>query len=316
MNKEQRIQERNNLNQSINRPPQRTLNREITFFNFQLLKFLSNCNTETLKKVLPSLRTDSPRSKSQVDSTSYDTEDILNYQINEDSIRARGFLKYRYNYQPPRDVKNSVLKTASEVLCDETDGVADLTQFVFNDNNVKSKVVFGSCYLKLRRSSITVKISVSFKCWLQIILRLSEQFKHCPTNSRLMHIKSVQDLIDFYEEPVENVTSYTKLARMVTKPRNVYMMEQAHRFHPEDVEAWHGGVTAFPGTGGSVVGLRNKRLLRQFQPKSDWFDYEDQTFDYTRPEKDMPWDPEIARRMDRYPNKRFDIKRKLFIRTS
>ncbi|KAE9420754.1 hypothetical protein Angca_000360, partial [Angiostrongylus cantonensis] len=243
---------------------------------------------ETLKKVLPSLRTDSPRSKSQVDSTSYDTEDILNYRIDEDSIRARGFLKYRYNYQPPSDVKDSVLKVASEVLCNEADGVAGVTQFVFNDNNVKSK----------------------------IILTLSEQFKHCPTNSRLMHIKSVQDLIDFYEEPVENVTSYIKLARMKTKPRNVYMMEQAHRFHPEDVEAWHGGVTAFPGTGGSVVGLRNKRLLRQFQPKSDWFDYEDQTFDYTRPDKDMPWDPEIARRMDRYPNKRFDIKRKLFIRTS
>uniref|UniRef100_A0A0K0CUV7 Large ribosomal subunit protein mL50 n=1 Tax=Angiostrongylus cantonensis TaxID=6313 RepID=A0A0K0CUV7_ANGCA len=248
---------------------------------------LSEQEQETLKKVLPSLRTDSPRSKSQVDSTSYDTEDILNYRIDEDSIRARGFLKYRYNYQPPSDVKDSVLKVASEVLCNEADGVAGVTQFVFNDNNV----IIGSCYLKLGRSNITVKIS--------IILTLSEQFKHCPTNSRLMHIKSVQDLIDFYEEPVENVTSYIKLARMKTKPRNVYMMEQAHRFHPEDVEAWHGGVTAFPGTGGSVVGLRNKRLLRQFQPKSDWFDYEDQTFDYTRPDKDMPWDPEIARRMDR-----------------
>ncbi|KAK6038584.1 hypothetical protein COOONC_23911 [Cooperia oncophora] len=114
-----------------------------------------------------------------------------------------------------------------------------------------------------------------------------------------MHLKSVQDLIDFYEEPVENITNYAKLSRMESKPANLYMMEHPQRFHPEDVEAWHGGITAFPGTGGTVVGLRNKRLLRQFKPKSDWFDYEDQTFDYTPPEKDMPWDNEIARRMDR-----------------
>ncbi|KAJ1358206.1 hypothetical protein KIN20_016556 [Parelaphostrongylus tenuis] len=180
---------------------------------------LSEQEQENLKKVLPSLRTDSPKSKSQqVNSTSYDPEDILNYRIDEDSIRARGLLKYRYNYQPPSNVKDVVLKTANQVLSDKAGRISDLTAFIFNDNNVKA----------------------------EIILTLSEQLKHCPTNSRLMHIKSVQDLIDFYEEPVENVTSYIKLARMKSKPRNLYMMEQAHRFHPEDVEAWHGGVTGVP----------------------------------------------------------------------
>lgn len=57
-------------------------------------------------------------------------------------------------------------------------------------------------------------------------------------------------------------------------------MEQPHRFHPEDTEAWHGGVTAFPGSGGKVIGLRNKRLLRQFEPKKEWYDYEDQVKQY------------------------------------
>lgn len=36
------------------------------------------------------------------------------------------------------------------------------------------------------------------------------------------------------------------------------------------------GITAFPGEGGEVFSLRNKRLYRQFQPKEKWFDYEDQ----------------------------------------
>ncbi|EPB71834.1 hypothetical protein ANCCEY_09057 [Ancylostoma ceylanicum] len=248
---------------------------------------LSKQQQEKLRTILPGLRTDSPKSKPQGEVTSYEADDILDYQIDIDSIRARGFLKYRYNYEPASDVKDTVLKIAREVLSVKDESTSDITQVLLNDNFVKAK----------------------------IILKLSEKLMHCPTNARLMHIKSVQDLVEFYEEPVENITSYTKLARQESKPANVFMLEHARRFHPEDIDAWHGGITAFPGSGGKVISLRNKRLLRQFQPKSDWFDYEDQTFDYNRPDKDMPWDSEIARRMDRYPEKRFDLKTKQFIRS-
>ncbi|VDO75795.1 unnamed protein product [Heligmosomoides polygyrus] len=142
---------------------------------------LTKQQQEKLRKILPSVRTDAPKSKIQGDVVSYETGEILDYRIDMDSIRARGFLKYRYNYQPPSGVKETVIAVAKDLL----------------GNNAES-------------------------------------------------------------------------------------------------------VTAFPGSGGKVLGLRNKRLLRQFKPKSDWFDYEDQTFDYTPPEKDMPWDIEIARRMDRH----------------
>ncbi|VDK68244.1 unnamed protein product [Anisakis simplex] len=74
------------------------------------------------------------------------------------------------------------------------------------------------------------------------------------------------------------------------------------------------GVTAYPGRGGQVLGLRNKRLYRQFQPKEEWFDYEDQSFDYNRVDKDMPWDPEISKRMDRYPTKKYHLSTKAFKR--
>lgn len=68
------------------------------------------------------------------------------------------------------------------------------------------------------------------------------------------------------------------------------------------------GVTAFPGDGGKIFGLRNKRLYREFQPKKEWFDFEDMNFDYEPIDKDMPWDPEIARKMDRYTYKKFFTK--------
>lgn len=65
------------------------------------------------------------------------------------------------------------------------------------------------------------------------------------------------------------------------------------------------GVTAFPGDGGKVIGLRNKRIYRQFRPKQEWFDYEDQTFDHEPVDKGMPWDPEIAKKMDSYVDLKF-----------
>lgn len=72
------------------------------------------------------------------------------------------------------------------------------------------------------------------------------------------------------------------------------------------------GETAFPGRGGEVYSLRNKRLYRQFRPKQDWFDFEEESFDFTRPDIGMPWDPEVAVRMDRYPTKKYNLKSKMF----
>lgn len=69
------------------------------------------------------------------------------------------------------------------------------------------------------------------------------------------------------------------------------------------------GVTAFPGDGGQVYGIRNQRIYRQFTPKKEWFEYEDQSFDYQPIDKGMPWDPEVARKMDSFVDKRFTSKR-------
>jgi len=107
-------------------------------------------------------------------------------------------------------------------------------------------------------------------------------------------------------------------------------------------------VTGNPGEGGTVYSIRNKRIYREFKPKKEWFDYDDQNFDYdvtlskgfyhnslnfNKTEihyhfweyntlridpsieyninnnslkiSGMPWDPEIANKMDSYTNIRF-----------
>lgn len=144
--------------------------------------------------------------------------------------------------------------------------------------------------------------------------------KHFIPNAKLHYIQSIADVKDFYSTPVENITEYAKLARDQTLPENLAVRENPVRFHPNDKEAIHGGfkllfirnipmfylgVTAFPGSGGKVFGLRNKRIYRQFQSKQEWFDYEDQTFNHEPVDKGMPWDTEIAKKMDSYVDLKF-----------
>ena len=70
----------------------------------------------------------------------------------------------------------------------------------------------------------------------------------------------------------------------------------------------HLGVTAFPGTGGQIFGLRNQRIYRQFNPKKEWYDFEEQNFNYEKVDSGMPWDSEMAQRMDREIDKKFSVK--------
>jgi len=139
----------------------------------------------------------------------------------------------------------------------------------------------------------------------RVLGEIGATLKHFVPNSRLHKVKSVADLLEFYQEPVKNVTKFAEMARDASKPANLALAEHAIRFHPNDREAPHGGITAYPGTGGEVFSLRQKRLLRQYKPKKEWYDFEDQTFDYTSVDEGMPWDPLIARKMDRYTHKKF-----------
>lgn len=210
--------------------------------------------------------------------------------IVEDAIRARGVARYAYNYAPPANIESIVKECARGVLASEGEKTEAVEAYSLNKKN-----------------------AIKYKILLAVSSHLESS--HLPVNGKLIYLHTVQDIIDFYATPVSNTNEYTQLARRADKPSNLTVMEKPFRFHPEDVEAFHGGITAFPGEGGEVLSLRNKRLYRQFKPKEKWFDYEDQAFDYTRVDAKMPWEPEMVERMDSFADKRYNLSTRKFTRT-
>ncbi|KAK0394943.1 hypothetical protein QR680_001023 [Steinernema hermaphroditum] len=192
-----------------------------------------------------------------------------------DTIRARSLLKFAHNYKPPADVELLVKAIAQGYDAISAD--------------------------PLRKADILKK--------------LGAEFGHYVPNCSLHKMKTLEDLLSFYRQEVKNITKYAEMARDDSLPENLNIRENALRFHPNDTQAPHGGVTAFPGTGGEVFGLRNKRIYREFNPKKEWYDYEEMSFDYVKVDKDMPWDPEVAKRMDSFVDKKYKLKSRSFQRT-
>ncbi|GMR36721.1 hypothetical protein PMAYCL1PPCAC_06916, partial [Pristionchus mayeri] len=218
-----------------------------------------------------------------------DRMEAMEESIVEDAIRARGVAKYAYNYDPPANIHALVKECVIEVLSSEGEKTDAVDEYSLSKRN-----------------------AVKYKILLAVSSRLPHS--HLPVNGKLIYLHTVQDIVDFYATPVRNTNEYTQLARKSDKPSNLTVLERPFRFHPEDVEAFHGGITAFPGEGGEVLGLRNKRLYRQFKPKEKWFDYEDQSFDYSRFDAKMPWDAEMIERMDSFADKRYNLSTRKFTR--
>jgi len=196
-----------------------------------------------------------------------------------DSIRARSLLKNNYCYQPSDNIAIIIKESASEL------GIS----------------LNNSDYLTSKLDDIDKKE--------KLLIKLGNDTKHFVPNSQLHKISVLGDVLEFYSKPVNNITKYSEMARDEDLPKNIAVMENPVRFNPNDTESPHGGVTAFPGEGGQIYGLRNKRIYRQFKPRKEWYEYEEQSFDYDDPSKGLTWDPEIAKKMDRYPDRKFLVNR-------
>jgi hypothetical protein len=225
---------------------------------------------ERLRSKLPSIRTDTdvqPTKKSKSFAVVSDATKEM------DEIRARGILKFNRLYSPPSNVE-SIVESAVKSNAKIT---GDWKEYSIEDVKIKFK----------------------------IIDNLASELGFYIPNSDLHKMKTTSDILEFYSTPISNTTKYTQMARDDSLPENLAIREHPVRFHPNDTEALHGGITAYPGEGGDVITLRNKRLYRSFKPKKEWYDYDDQAFDFRRPDEGMPWDPEISQKMDRYVDKKF-----------
>ena len=73
---------------------------------------------------------------------------------------------------------------------------------------------------------------------------LGHLYNHWVPNPELHRIETVADVINFYKTPVSNLTVYAQMARDKSGsiPENLHIIEHPFRFHPDDKDAYHGGI--------------------------------------------------------------------------
>lgn len=75
----------------------------------------------------------------------------------------------------------------------------------------------------------------------KFLIKLGTRLQHFVPSAKLHYIQSIDDVKQFYLQPVKNLTEYIQMARSEELPENLAMRENPARFHPCDREAVHGG---------------------------------------------------------------------------
>lgn len=79
----------------------------------------------------------------------------------------------------------------------------------------------------------------------------------------------IDDVIDFYVTPVESITPIEKIANDPNMPKNLHLIQEYTRFHPETDEMF-GGKTAFPKSSTLISSLKNRKKYQGHQAKKSW----------------------------------------------
>ncbi|CAK1545072.1 unnamed protein product [Leptosia nina] len=153
-------------------------------------------------------------------------------QAAAESLASRGFLRPNKPWDPPVDIEEKILK-----IC------------VSNGLNTNSEF-----------DSLALKFSVLNSCY--------EETGHSVPNSLLHTIETVDDLLSFYETPINVLTPFDALKKM-DLPKNLHVQEDYVRFHP-DKDTLFNGATAFPQSSTIVTGLKAKKKYEGYNAKRSW----------------------------------------------
>jgi len=154
------------------------------------------------------------------------------------SLGTRGFHRAYPSYTPPQNVQTLLDQAHEEVFGSNLNGKTKL-------DNWPKKFEFLS------------------KC--------ADLTNHWVPNSQLGHLKTVEDVVEFYCTPVKTTTPYDDLVRSTDLPPNLHVQENPLRFHP-DTDTLFGGVTAFPGSSTIVTDLAAKKKYKGYKVEPiKWF---------------------------------------------
>ncbi|PSN37013.1 hypothetical protein C0J52_14241 [Blattella germanica] len=153
----------------------------------------------------------------------------IHFDSTGDSIAAKGFHRAQKPYTPPEDVTeriNSIYKS----MVDTADSVLSTPEVKFNFLN--------ACL---------------------------QEFQHSVPNSLLSSMNTIDDVIEFYQTPVEKAAPIDTMKKM-TLPENLHIQYEYHRFHPE-TDTMFNGVSAFPKSSTIVTGLRYEKKYKGYTAK-------------------------------------------------
>lgn len=148
-------------------------------------------------------------------------------------------------YEPPVDVQNTIQNIA--------------------------KQVFGQAASTDSWLDISLEDQMSKFKFLQLCF---DQIKYQVSNADLFEMKSVKDVVAFYQKPVAGTMPYQALLRSQDKgqlPSNLRMIEEPHNYDPNET-SFMGGIDAFPGLYFPIRGVRNRRRAPKLKQKIHWPD--------------------------------------------
>lgn len=85
---------------------------------------------------------------------------------------------------------------------------------------------------------------------------------HAVPNSRIYEMKSIDDVIEYYQTPVDCQSPYDKLDKSIP---NLHIIPEARRYNPET-----DGSSAFPKSSTLVTGLKYRKKYKGHIAKSSW----------------------------------------------
>merc|ERR1712018_454991 len=135
-------------------------------------------------------------------------------------------LTTKRGYDPPADLHQSIEK----VVTKDIPGVEDWQKASLQDQQIK----------------------------FQILNELICVFDHDISNYQLDGMKTIQDVLHYFETPVLETTAYEDLKESQNLPENIHINLEPTRFN-RDTDTLHGGVNALPGQDTIVTSIKYRR---------------------------------------------------------
>lgn len=151
-----------------------------------------------------------------------------------ESLASKGFLRSTKPYAPPQNVAGKVKE-----ICESL--------------KVPGKKDYAL-------GSLEEKFTVLEAC--------SNDFMHSVPNSQLYEIKTIDDIVRFYETPVDTTVPLDAMKQMEL-PENLHIQYEYHRFNPE-TDTMFGGQSAFPKSSTLVTGLKYRGKYLGYNAKRSW----------------------------------------------